>query len=85
MWGDDFHKKFQILDFFFLHFNHILLNIKRQSEHSGLRPDTSSLVCICILIAIVAAYWWLVLVEFQANVVQMLGRETSYLAHTVLL
>ena len=43
MWGDDFHKNYQILDFFF-HFYYILLNINRQSEHSGLRPDTSSLV-----------------------------------------
>ena len=23
------------------------MNLKRQSEHSGLCPDTSSLVCIC--------------------------------------
>ena len=38
-----FIKKIQILEFFF-HFYYILLNITRQSEHSGLRPDTSSLV-----------------------------------------
>ena len=54
MWGDDFHKKFQILEknFFSFYFNTInflmilLLHktLKRQSEHSGLCPDTSSLV-----------------------------------------
>ena len=52
MWGDDFHKKFQILEkkiSFFFTFNFsmlLLLHLKRQSEHSGLRPDTSSLVVI---------------------------------------
>ena len=51
MWGDDFHKKFQILEKIFILFHLIFLcfyccsiNVKRQSEHSGLRPDTSSLV-----------------------------------------
>ena len=50
---DDFHKKFQILEekkFHFILFHLILcyyccsINLKRQSEHLGLRPDTSSLV-----------------------------------------
>ena len=51
--GDDFHKKFQ--SFFIINFFHCFLylifssdfcfiDLKRQSEHSGLRPDTSSLV-----------------------------------------
>ena len=55
--GDDFHKKFQILEkkifffilFYFLEFlkcYYCSINLKRQSEHSGLRPDTSSLVAI---------------------------------------
>ena len=38
-----FIKNFKFKNFFF-HFYYILLNIKRQSENSGLRPDTSSLV-----------------------------------------
>ena len=55
MWGDDFHKKLQILEkkisFNFIAFNFFIgyycsINIKRQSEHSGLRLDTSSLVII---------------------------------------
>ena len=54
MWGDDFHKKFQILEkkkfsFYFISFNFLChyccsKNFKRQSEPSGLGPDTSSLV-----------------------------------------
>ena len=48
----DFIKKFQILEiFFFIFFYYIFflcyycsINLKRQSEHSGLCPDTSSLV-----------------------------------------
>ena len=53
MWGDDFHKKFQILEkkisFFLFHliflcYNCCSINLKKQSEHSGLRPVTSSLV-----------------------------------------
>ena len=55
MWGDNFHKKIQILEkkfsFFFISFNFLCyyccsINLKRQSEPSGLRPDTSSLVII---------------------------------------
>ena len=50
--GDDFVKKIQILEFFFSFYFITLtflcyycsINLKRQSEHSGLRPDTSSLV-----------------------------------------
>ena len=51
--GMIFIKKFQILEkkisFYFISFNFLILlllliNLKRQSEHSGLRPDTSSLV-----------------------------------------
>ena len=52
MWGNDFQRKFQILE---KSFHFILLqlivscyycskNHKKQSEHSGLRPDTSSFV-----------------------------------------
>ena len=46
VWGDDFHKKFQNLEkkisFNFITFNFFIgyycsINIKRQSEHSGLR------------------------------------------------
>ena len=54
MWGDDFHKKFQILEkiffilfyfiYFFLCYDCCSINLKRQSEHSGLHSDTSSLV-----------------------------------------
>ena len=52
VWGDDFHKKFHILEkkIFFVLFHwffkcyYCSINLKRQSEHSGLRPDTSSLV-----------------------------------------
>ena len=53
VWVDNFHKKFRILEkkvsFNFITFNFFRvitasLNIKRQSEHSGLRLDTSSLV-----------------------------------------
>ena len=53
VWGDDFHKKFQILEkkihfilFHLLFFMYYCcsINLKRQWEHSGLRPDTSSLV-----------------------------------------
>ena len=52
MWGDDFHKKFQILEkkipFWFIFFKcyYCSINLNRQSEHSGLRPDTSILVVI---------------------------------------
>ena len=54
VWGDDFHKKFQILEFFssirFNEFNFLMLSLsvnpKKQSEHSGLRRDTSSLVVL---------------------------------------
>ena len=51
--GMIFFKKFQILEkkfsFYFISFNFLCfyccsINLKRQSEHSGLRPDTSSLV-----------------------------------------
>ena len=50
--GDDFHKKFQFLEKkIFILFLHLIfkcyycsINLKRQSEHSGLCPDTSSLV-----------------------------------------
>ena len=64
MWGDgdDFHKKFQFLEekklfiLFFLTFYFLMLlfyycsiNFKRQSEHSGLHPDTSSLVYVCVV------------------------------------
>ena len=50
LYGDDFIKKIQILEFFFhLVLFHLIFrcyycstNLKRQSEHSGLRPDTSS-------------------------------------------
>ena len=51
--GDNFHKKFQILEekkFHYILFHLILIryncsiNLKRQSEHSRLRPDTSNLV-----------------------------------------
>ena len=53
VWGNDFPNKFQILEkkFTFILFHLIFLcyyccskNLKRQSELSGLRPDTSSLV-----------------------------------------
>ena len=53
MWGDDFHKKNSnfrkkiLFDFFFqgiFKCYYCSINLKRQSEHSGLRPDTSSLV-----------------------------------------
>ena len=52
--GDDFHKKFQILekkihfillDLIFLCY-YCSINLKRQLEHSRLRPDTSSLVSL---------------------------------------
>ena len=54
VWGDDFHKNFQILekkiDFVLFHWFfkcfYCSINLKRQSEHSGLRFDTSSLVVI---------------------------------------
>ena len=50
--GMFFIKKFQILEkkfsFYFITFSffcyYCTINLKRQSEHSGLRPDTSSLV-----------------------------------------
>ena len=35
MWGDDFHKKFQILKTFFFRFYYILLNIKRHRNIQG--------------------------------------------------
>ena len=53
MWEDDFHKSFQVLEklfFSFFHFTfiffcfHCSINLKRQSELSGLGPDTNSLV-----------------------------------------
>ena len=57
MGGDDFHIEFEIFgeSFFFILFNYFLffkcyyssVNLKRQSEHSGLCPDTSSLVSVC--------------------------------------
>ena len=41
------------INFILLHLNipcyYCSINFKRQSEHSGLRPDTSSLVSFCIL------------------------------------
>ena len=57
--GDDFHKKFQILGKFFFHFVlfHLIfpcyycsIDLKRQSEQSGPRLDTSSPVIIVIII-----------------------------------
>ena len=51
--GMIFIKKFQILEkkksFYFISFNFFMyyccsINLKKHSEHSGLRPDTSSLV-----------------------------------------
>ena len=52
--GDDFYLKFSnlkkkfVFSFCFVTFNFLMLycsiNLKRQSEHSGLRPDTSDLV-----------------------------------------
>ena len=54
MWGDGFHKKFQIkkkvshvnlLHLFILRY-HCCINLKMQSEHSLLCPDTSSLVLV---------------------------------------
>ena len=53
--GDDFIIKIQILEeknsFYFITFNffksfYYSINLKRQSGHSGFRPDTSSLVTI---------------------------------------
>ena len=55
--GDDFHKKFQILEekIYFILFRLIFLcyyccsvNLKRRSEHLRLRPDASSLVYYCM-------------------------------------
>ena len=54
VWGDDFIKKkvssfrifffqFVLLQLIFLCYN-CSIKLKRRSEHSGLRPDTSSLV-----------------------------------------
>ena len=56
--GGDFHKQFQILEekkfsilFCVIEFFNVIYycskNLKRHSEHSGFRPDTSSLVCFC--------------------------------------
>ena len=56
--GMIFIKKFQILEkkisFYFISLNFLCyyycsINVKRQSEHSGLRPDTSSLVSIALI------------------------------------
>ena len=53
VWGDDFNKKIsnfrrKKIPFYFITFNFLgyysSLNLKSQSEHSGLGPDTSSLV-----------------------------------------
>ena len=51
MCGDEFYKKSQIwkkIVLFFLQlFFHVItppIELKRQSEHSGLRPDSSSLI-----------------------------------------
>ena len=55
VWGMIFIKKFQILEkkfsFYFFHliflcYNCCSINLKKQSEHSGLRPVTSSLVSL---------------------------------------
>ena len=54
MWGDDFHKKFQVLEkkiHFFSVYYCCSKNLKRQSEHSGLRPDTSS--CLCLVFVLI--------------------------------
>ena len=55
MWGDDFHKnlsfsKKMLHNFFYIHFFRLLkrLYLKRQSEYSGLRSDTSNLVIITL-------------------------------------
>ena len=54
VWGNDFHKKnlkfqkkklhFILFQLIFFMFYCCSINLKRQSENSGLRPDTSSLV-----------------------------------------
>ena len=48
VWRDDFQKKISSFNFFFTlifyHFIFCSINLKRQSEHSRPRPDTSSLV-----------------------------------------
>ena len=56
--GDDFHKKlisnlrkknsFHFISFNFLCYYCCSINLKRQSEHSGLRPGTSSLVLVFV-------------------------------------
>ena len=59
MWGDDFHKKLQIKKYLFRFFLDLInlchfctIDLKRQSEYSGLRPDNSSFASVFVLFSL---------------------------------